>query len=521
MRYFRASVLLVLLTFVLSLATVGAQDDKILRINYNADIRTSDPHIAYETETWPTSSLFYVGLVKLSNDAKALPGLAESWTISDDGTTYTFKLRDGLKFSNGRDLTTDDVKYSFERLLDPKTASPTAFMFQPLVGVEEFQAGTAKEVSGIKVIDKNNIEFKTKTPVWTMMQRFALPPGFIIAKEGVEAAGDQFGHQPLGAGPFMLDTWESGVKITAKRNPNYYDQGKPFFDGFEMTLNVESSTSVLQIEKGEADIALDFVSPADYPRLSGDPVLSKRLLQLQASPNVDYVIINSNKEPFNKLEVRKAMNMAIDRERLTQISNGRAVPIGGFLPPGIPGSNPDVKAPPYDVEGAKKLLADAGYPNGFSTTLLVNTDPTDLSLAQAVVADLGEVGITVELNSIEESQFLEVLTTKPDTLDLVQTEWYMDYVDPSDNYEPLLKCGGSYNWAKYCNKDLDAAFEKVNLLPLGDERWKAFSDFEAKVAEDVPNLFLQHRNNYYFTSERLSIESDPSILLRFADATIK
>jgi len=215
------------------------------------------------------------------------------------------------------------------------------------------------------------------------------------------------------------------------------------------------------------------------------------------------------------------MNMAIDRERLTQISNGRAVPIGGFLPPGIPGSNPDVKAPPYDVEGAKKLLADAGYPNGFSTTLLVNTDPTDLSLAQAVVADLGEVGITVELNSIEESQFLEVLTTKPDTLDLVQTEWYMDYVDPSDNYEPLLKCGGSYNWAKYCNKDLDAAFEKVNLLPLGDERWKAFSDFEAKVAEDVPNLFLQHRNNYYFTSERLSIESDPSILLRFADATIK
>ena len=190
-------------------------------------MRTSDPAIAYETETYPTASLFNVGLVKMKDSSTPAPALAESWTVSPDGTTYIFKLRDGLKFSNGRALTTDDVLYSFTRLLDQKTASPTAFMFAPLVGADDFQNGKATSVAGIKVIDKKTIEFKTAVPVWSMMQRFALPPGFIVAKEGVEAAGEEFARKPLGAGPYMLTSWKSGVMITGVKNPNYYDAGKP------------------------------------------------------------------------------------------------------------------------------------------------------------------------------------------------------------------------------------------------------------------------------------------------------
>src|SRR6476646_2330936 len=145
---------------------VHAQEDKTLHIVLNPDMRTSDPHIAYETETWPMASLFYVGLVKLKDPGTPIPALAESWTISDDGTTYTFKLRPDAKFSNGRDLTAEDVKYSFERLLNPATAAPTSFMFDSIVGTKEFQDGTATEVSGIKIIDDHTIEFKTATPVW-------------------------------------------------------------------------------------------------------------------------------------------------------------------------------------------------------------------------------------------------------------------------------------------------------------------------------------------------------------------
>src|SRR5215831_1117759 len=254
MRYLRLCALLVFLSaWLISFGAVHAADEKVLHIIYDQDMRTSDPHIAYETETWPTASLFYIGLVKMKDLSTPAPALAASWKISDDGTTYTFTLRDGIKFSNGRAITTDDIRYSFLRLLNPKTASPTAFMFMPLVGAPDYNAGKADDVEGIKIIDKKTIEFKTSTPVWTMMLRFALPPGFIVAKEGVDAAGDEFARKPLGAGPYMLDSWQSGVMIKGVRNPNYFDAGKPIFDRFEMQLGVEDSVGALKIENGEAD----------------------------------------------------------------------------------------------------------------------------------------------------------------------------------------------------------------------------------------------------------------------------
>ncbi len=520
MRYFRASVLVLLLTFVLSLTTVGAQDN-ILHLLFNQDMRTSDPHIAYETETWPMASLFYVGLVKLKDPGTPIPALAESWTISDDGSVYTFKLRPGLKFSNGDKLEAEEVKWSFERLLNPATEAPTSFMFTVLKGSKEFQDGTATEVSGIKVIDPLTIEFTTDGPVWTMMQRFALPPGFIVSKAGVEAAGDEFGRKPLGAGPFMIESWESGVKVTGTRNPNYYEAGQPAFDGFDLLLGVESSVEILKIENGEADIALDFVPSSDYPRLAADAALSKQLIASEGFPNTGYVIMNNNKEPFNKVEVRQALSMAVDRDRLVQLKNGRGTPIGGFLPASAVGHNPDVKPPTLDVEGAKKLLADAGYPNGFSTTMLSNLFPDDVAFAQSVINDLANIGVTVELTSIDNAQFLDTLVQKPESLDLVMTNWYMDYQDPSDNWEPLLMCGGSYNWAKYCNTDLDAHFAKINLTPLGEERWKVFAEFEAMVAKEMPNIPLIQAVDYYFASNRLNIQTDPAVLLRFAEATLK
>jgi ABC-type transport system substrate-binding protein len=521
MKSIRVALLVFLVFHLLSLVTVQAQDDNVLRILSNADIRTSDPHIAYETETWPTASLFYVGLVKLQDAGTPIPALAESWTVSDDGTVFTFVLREGIKFSNGRDITPEDVKYSFERLLNPATAAPTAFMFQPIAGSEEFISGAATEVSGIRIVDDRTIEFTMSSPVWSMMQRFALPPAFIIAREGVEAAGDQFGFQPLGAGPFILESWESGVIITGTRNPNYFQAGQPAFDRFEMQLGVEPSVGILRIEAGEADIALDFVPTADYPRLSSDPVLSERLLPTAGFPNTDYMIINNNKEPFNILEVRQAMSMAVDRERLVQILNGRAVPLAGFLPPDVPGDNAELQPDAYDPEAARALLAEAGYPDGFSTTMLSNTDPISLAEAQAVIADLAAIGIEVELTSIDNAQFLDILINQPEVLDLVMTAWFMDYQDPSNNWEPLLICGGSYNWAEYCNPELDAQFAAANLLPFGDERWAAFAEFEAAVAAQVPNVFLVHRIDYYFLSDRLVIESDPAVLLKFAEATLR
>jgi ABC-type transport system substrate-binding protein len=512
------------LASVLSLAPVSSQGDNILHIVSNADIRTSDPHIAYETETWPTASLFYVGLVNVDNAGNPTPGLAESWTVSDDGLVYTFTLREGLKFSNGRDLTTEDVKYSFERLLDPNVPAPTAYYFDFLEGTEAYRNGASDEVSGIRIVDARTIEFTFTRSEATLMKRFALPPGYIIAREGVEAA-ENFGFEPLGAGPFVLDSWEPGVRITGSRNPNYYEEGKPFVDGFEMTLGIQPSVGILRMEAGEADVSVDWVPADDYPRLAADPALAERLIPLAGFPNVDYVIFNHRlvDEPFTDVRVRQALSMAIDRERLVQLTNGRSVPANGPFHPSVAGNNADLPPLAYDPDGARALLAEAGYPDGFTTEFLSNTDPQALAFSQAIIADWAIVGVQANLTSIDNAQFLNLLINmpEPDSFHVAFTEWYLDYLDPSNAYEPLIECGGSYNWGAYCNEEVDAFFEDANILPPGDERSAAFAELEAMLSEEPPSIWLQHRQNFYFRSERVSISSNPAILLTFADATVQ
>ncbi len=508
-------------TLLISLTPAAAQGDNLIHVVSNFDIRTSDPHIAYETETWSTVGLFYRGLVEMLTTDTVAPAVAESWTVSDDGLVYTFKLREGGKFANDTDITAEDVKYSFERMFAPDFPSPTAFFFEAIAGAPEYQAGSATEISGIKIIDPLTVEFTLTKPVWSFLQRLALPPGSIVSQEGVEAAGDDFGRQPAGAGPFKLDSWEPGLRITASRNPNYFKEGAPAADGVMVDLLVEQSVGILRMDSGEADIAFDWVPSSEYPRIAADPALSARLLESVAFPNIDYIVFQHRRPPFDNKDVRTALSMAINRDRLVQLLNGRAVAASGPLPPAMPGNNADLQPQAYDPEAAKALLAQAGFPDGFTTTLLTNTDATNVQIAQAVIADWQAIGVTTEFTSIDNAQFLDILINQPDTIDTIMTNWYHDYLDPSNTFEPLLQCGGSYNWGGYCNQELETAFEKDNAIPPGDERWAAFADFEAQIFEDSPNAFLYHLSNFYYRSERLTIESDPAYLLKFDTATVQ
>jgi ABC-type transport system substrate-binding protein len=188
------------------------------------------------------------------------------------------------------------------------------------------------------------------------------------------------------------------------------------------------------------------------------------------------------------------------------------------------GDNQDLAPLEYDPDGARELLAAAGYPDGFSGTFLVNTDPTNVSVVQALINDWAAVGINLEMTSIDNAQFLDTLINQKDSLEVVMTNWYQDYPDPSNIYEPLLHCDAieaSYNWGQFCSPELDAAFEAANAIPPGDERWAAFADFEAMIVEEMPVIYLDHLVNYYYTSSRLDIIADPGILLRWDTATLR
>lgn len=520
MKKLRLMMLFVLCAVVM-VQPLAAQGERTLVVTTLSDINSLDPHVGYDTLSWPVSSLFYIGLIGLDENQQPIPKLAESVEVSEDGLTYTFTLREGVLFSNGREVTGEDVKYSFERLLNPETASPTAYFFDMIEGADAVIAGETTELSGITV-DGRTVTFQMTRPEWTLIQRFALPAGAIVAREGVEAAGADFGRQPLGAGPFTLESWQSGVQLVAVRNPNYYVEGYPLVDRVQIDIGVDPSVGILRIENGEADFSLDFVPNSDYPRIASDPALADNLREIAAFPNVQYLIPNTREgSPFADVNVRTALSYAIDRERLVVIYNNRAVPATGLIPPTVLGNNPDLQ-PIYDPDLARTMLAEAGYPNGFSTTIVPTTDPTDVAVSQAIADDWAAVGVTAEIQPLEFSPWIDVAINRPEEMPVGFIGWFMDYQDPSNVFEPLITCTGTFNPGAYCNEELDAFIRDTKLIPPGEERWATFAELEAQMFAELPNIPLVHVRNYYYVSDRVTnLIPDPALLLNFEQISVE
>lgn len=514
--------LILLVLCLLMLSTVAAQDGTTLVITSISDVNSLDPAIGYDTVSWGVNFLVYRSLVGYDDaGVDIVPTLAESYSASDEGLKFTFILRDGVKFSNGREITADDVKYSFERLMNPNTGSPGTFIFEVIEGAPEYLAGKADSISGIKVIDPRTVEFTLSQPEWTFLKRLALPFASIVAKEGVEAAGDQFGRQPLGAGPFVLTSWESGLRLTFERNPNYYREGYPKVDNVTIDIGVDPSVMVLRVENGEADTSLDFVPQADYPRIAEDAALKDHLI-LSPTPNIWYLAYNTREAPFDDARVRQALSMAIDRERIIQILNGRGVAADGLFPPNLVGNNPDLPPLSYDPEGAKALLTEAGYENGLSTQIYTFTDPQTDAVVQAIIQDWGQIGVQTEFISLEFSQLLDIMySDNPGQMPVLYISWYADYPDPSNFYQPLLKCGSANNTGGFCDEALDSMEQAAALLPPGDERWAAYGALEAALNEALPWAFVMHGRNFFYTSTRVTgVTPHPTAGLNFETVSV-
>ncbi|MEP7290173.1 MAG: ABC transporter substrate-binding protein [Chloroflexota bacterium] len=505
------------------LAPASAQTDpSTMVITSLSDISTLDPALGYDTLAWPTISLLYRGLVAWSDDgSEPVPAIAESVEVSDDGLTYTFVLRDGVMFSNGREITADDIQYSFERVMNPVTASPGSFMYSMIAGVDAFVDGSAEHISGIHVVDDRTVEFVLANPEYTFLQRLALPFGSIVAQEAVEAAGPDFARMPVGAGPYVLNEWVSGTRLSFSRNPSYYREGYPKIDNIVIEVGVDPSVGVLRIDNGDADLSLDVLPSGDYPRIAQDPNLSPRLFAKLQPPNVIYLTLNTRSEPFNNHLVRQALSMAIDRERLVQILNNRATPADGPFAPSAFGNNAELEPTPYDPEGAQALLDEAGFA-GLSTQLYTYTDPTLTAVAQAVAQDWTQIGVNVEFIPLDFAPLLDIAFGTPEQLPVMLIDWYLDYPDPSNYYEPLIACNGSFNIGGYCDPALDEQEHAAALIPPGPDRWAAFADLEAAIAERTPIISLYHITQYYYTNDRLrNLAPSPAWIFNFENATLE
>jgi ABC-type transport system substrate-binding protein len=485
---------------------MAPQHGGTVTVVYKDDLATLDPAIGYDWTNWPTIKMVFDGLLDYDDTTNITPRLAESLPeISDDATVYTFKLRSGVKFQNGRELVADDIVYSITRVLDPNTGSPGAGFYVGIKGAQDFIDGKATSVEGIKALDQQTVEFTLSQPDVTFLNKMALNFAFIVPKEEVEKAGENFGHAPVGTGPFKLKEWQPGQYLIFERYPDYFYEGLPYLDQVRIEVGVEPDVALLRLEKGEIQLMGDPPPGADWARISADAAWEKRL---ERQPQVSTIYI-----AINNLKVRQALNHAIDKERIIQLLNGRGTVANQILPPLMPGYDPSYQGYEYDPEKAKALLAEAGFPDGFETSIeCIAVDPQP-KLCESFQQDLDKVGIKLTINTLAAPNVIEDAGNGKNPLTWSGgLAWIQDYPDPDDFYAPILGCDsnvpGGWNWSRYCNEELHA--QSLELLAMTDreKRLEAYKPFFKTLMDDA--VWVPVNNGEYTIAHSENFHGEPT-----------
>jgi peptide/nickel transport system substrate-binding protein/oligopeptide transport system substrate-binding protein len=503
-------------------------------VTYKDDITTLDPAIGYDWVNWSMIKSLYSRLMDYApGTPNPIPSLAESFTVSPDGLTYTFKLHKGVKFSNGRDVIASDVKYSIERAVDPKTQGPGAGFFGAIKGFEDETAGKVTTLSGIETPDALTVVFNLSRPDATFLHVLAINFASVVPKEAVEAAAGDFGKKPVGSGTFILKDWTIGQQLVFERNKDYFVKGVPYVDSFKVEVGQEPLVALLRLEKGEVDIAGDGIPPAKFLEIKNSPDGAKMIVDGEQL-NTGYVTLNTKVKPFDDVKVRQALNMAINKERITRILNGRATPANQPLPPLMPGYDKSFTGYAFDVAKAKALLAEAGYADGFETTLYAtNTDPQP-RIAQAIQQDLAAIGVKAEVRTLAQANVISAGGTQGEAPMIWSggMAWIADFPDASNFYGPILGCAGAvpggWNWSWYCNPDLDkraVAADSMSDPAMATERTAAWGKIFTDIMADAPWIPVINERRVVAKSLRMggadNIYIDPTRVINYDAIYVK
>jgi oligopeptide transport system substrate-binding protein len=483
-------------------------------VAYKDDLATLDPAIGYDWTNWPAIKMVFDGLLDYDSGTTIHPRIAEALPqVSEDGLTYTFKIRKGVKFHNGRELVADDVVYSITRVLDPKTASPGAGFFLGIKGAQELIDGTATSVEGIKAIDPNTVEFTLTSPDVTFLNKMAINFAYIVPKEEVEKAGENFGHAPVGTGPYKLTSWTPGQQLVFERNPDYFFEGRPFIDKITIKVGIEPDVALLQLEKGDIQLMGDPPPGADWTRITGDPAWKNRI-EVEQTVNTTYIAINVNEKPFDDVKVRQALNYAIDKNRIVQLLNGRATVANQILPPLMPGYDKTYTGYEYNPDKAKQLLTEAGYPDGFETSIeCISVDPQP-KLCESFQQDLAKVGVKLTINTLAAPNVIDDAGNgKTPLVWSGGLAWTQDYPDPDDFYTPILGCGsnvpGGWNWSRYCNETVDAKATELLAVTDRDARMKGYAEMFKMLMDDA--VWVPVINGNYTVAHSENLHGQPTL----------
>jgi oligopeptide transport system substrate-binding protein len=478
--------------------SAGAPKAGVLRLAMRQDFRTLDPAVVTDSLNIAVLRLLYRSLLDFDDDVNLVPMLAEALpTLGPDKRTWTVRLKKGVCFTNGREVVAGDFVYSIRRVLDPKTKSSQASFLTNIAGAKEFTAGEAANVSGLRAVDRHTLEIETRTPDLTLPYLLALLCTAAVPQEEVEKRGDEFFRQPVGTGPFVLDEWRRDTRMRLKRNDGYSLPDKPSLSAIEFTFGADDLTRQLMFERGELDV-LEYPNGPTYVALKNGPRWQPYLLT-RVFNSTWWLGLNCEMEPFTDKRVRQAFNHAIDKQRILKIINGRGTVAKGILPPDLPGYDPDLKAYEYDPEKAKRLLAEAGYPDGITKPVplyVSNTFEDAGKIVQAIKEDMARVGVAIDLQVMSTQVFLGTVMKRGQAA-CTFLGWGQDFPDPWDFLEMSFNGKNiqeqeSLNYFFFNDKEnnrlLDAAKEETDA----QRRLDLYRQAEARIMEEAALVPLYH-----------------------------
>ncbi len=427
------------------------------------------------------------GTELIPNIAAAMP------TVTNGGTTYTIPIKSGVKFQApvGREVTADDFKYSFERMMKLPTA-PGTYFYTNIVGAVAYQQGKSAHVSGYKVLDPHTIQVDLIKPDLAFTKSL-MEFCDVVPKEWVEKLGNKaFGHHPLGTGPFMFDHWTQGQEIVLKRNPDYHDAAQVHLDGIKFQLSDNAQTAFLQLQRGEVDVLGNNVPPGDVVMAMNNPA-QKKYVYTEPVIGTIYMFLNGQFPPLDNVKVRQAISWAIDREKLVKLVGGQAEALYQVYPPGMPGYQADKKWYGYDLTKAKQLLSEAGFANGFKTELYTdNVDPYP-KLFQSIQNDLAAVGIKADLKITSNSTFYTLSSTSR-RCPMGRELWYMDYPDPSDwiisLFTKAAAVTGAQDNAFWWSPVIEKMVKQAQAMTDAQARLALYEQMQAYIMEQAPYVTL-------------------------------
>ena len=463
-----------------------------------SDPPTLDPHLTSDTTSAGVIVEIYGGLVTFDTNLNLIPDLAESWEISSDALTYTFKIRDDAVFHDGKEVTASDFKWSFERAAHPDTASPVAETYlADIVGVKEVLEGETTKIAGITVVDDKTLQIKIDAPKAYFLAKLTYPTAYVLDQNNVELESGEWTDTPNGTGPFKLVEYKIGERLILERHQDYH-LGPAMLDKIQMNLAGGSSMAMYEND----EIHITGVGMLDLERIKdpSDP-LNSQLVTASPSFSISYIGFNVDQPPFDDVLFRQALNHAVDKELIAkEVLADLVVPAYGILPPGFPGHNDSLEGLKFDPVLAKKLLSESKYSDPMQRPRIVVTIPgtggtPNLDLEVIINMWFENLGIEVEIQQVEWATYLQDLDKRKFQA-YAGLGWQADYPDPEDFLDILFYSESDNNHGAYANPEVDRLLRKARIGDVQD-RLNLYEQIEEMIVNDAPWVPLWFGSDRY------------------------